>query len=568
MVKAMSRWPSPALTGLASLFLLFTGCGAKPPTPLTVVQADATSPASVQLEVQACAGLYNHKAGGSVLVELDPHDAMWVDELPLKVNETISQADFLNRCVAAFPSCVRYNYKNQQALLPNILTVASVLDAVPMDDGQTTSCNKPTFDAEQVLADKNTPALATQYVFEQYGKKTTGLAMLDPGYDNNPTDLSNPALTTDMSPALVDFVFSQKLFVVYLVNGCIDGNPENAVLSSIVNAGNWSTPLPVYGYNGSWKFMGGDLYEAQTNCLDSHNMGAIASDTGNLSYYSSVKAPITSANVVQQNKPETISYDPTKTYVAFVVGDGDNIGFLMSARHDWIVQRVTDCASAGNACPPLTWTISPHIARLAPDLLRWYYDESHKTGKDYFSLPPSGHLYAYPSSLDAADQDRFVASTEQDARILGVTGTVHWDWYDSWHVAEDEFLPKYATASGTIRGVFPVDVPYSSVAFPWWPVNQFFEVLTGGDGGQVVVFRPREWRGVNDDTMPYFLSPQAFANEIEGYPPGTVTWVYMTSDGGLSLDNAFYPLTKLLPANVQLVSADAAAQLAIAASKK
>ncbi len=567
MAGASFRWMSPALTGLALLPLLLTGCSSPKPTPLTVVQADTTSPASVQLELEACAGLYNRKAGGSVFVEAEAHDPVWVQELNLKVNETIDQATFLSRCVAAFPDCVRYNYKNQQALLPNILTVASVLGAVPVDDGQSMTCSKPVFDAEQVFANMNTPAAATQYVFEQYGKKTTGLAMLNPGYDNNPTDLSNPGLTTDMLPVTVDFVFSQKLFVVYLVNGCIDGNPENAVLSSIVNAGNWPTPLPVYGYNSTWAFMGGDLYEAETLCLDSHNMGAIASETGNLSYYSSAKAPIVDANVVQQNKAETVTYDPAKTYVAFLVGDGDNIGFLMTARHDWIVERVTDCATAGNACPPLTWTISPHLAHLAPDMLRWYYDESHKTGQDYFALPPSGHLYAYPTSMGDADQDRFVASTEEDARILGITGTVDWEWYTTWQQAEDEFLPKYAAANSSIRGIFPVDVPYSSVAFPSWPADQFFEVLSGQGGGQVALFRPREWRGVTDDTSPFLLSPQAFAQEIESYPPGTVTAVYMTSDGGLSLDNAFYPLTKLLPANVQLVSADTAAKLALAASK-
>jgi hypothetical protein len=563
----MAELRSRVLTRLAFLPLLLTGCSHKP-TPLTVVQADATSPAPVQLELQACAGLYNRQAGGAVLVELDPHDAVWVDEVLLKVNKTLSQADFLSQCVTAFPSCVRYSYSQQQALLPNILTVASVLGAVPIDDGQSTSCSKPVFDAEQVFADKNTPALATSYVFDQYGKKTTGLAMLNPGYDDNPTNAASPGLTTDMSPALVDFVFSQQLFVVYLVNGCIDGNPENAVLNSIVNAGNWPTPLGVYGYNSTWNELGGDLYEAQTLCLDSHNMGAIASEVGNLSYYSTVGAPIVKANVVQQNKLEAISYDPGKTYVAFVVGDGDNLGYMMTTRHDWFAERVGDCATAGNACAPLTWTISPHLAQLAPDLLQWYYAQSHQTGKDYFTLPPSGHLYAYPSSMGSADQDRFVSETEQDARILGISGTVHWDWFNTWMEAEDVFLPKYATAGGPVRGIFPVDVPYSFTAFPAWPPEQFYEVLSGGGGGQAVLFKPREWRGVTDDTDPTLLSPQMMANELSGYPKGTVAWVYMTSDGGLTLDNAFYPMVELLPENVQLVSADTASKLALAASKQ
>jgi len=108
-------------------------------------------------------------------------------------------------------------------------------------------------------------------------------------------------------------------------------------------------------------------------------------------------------------------------------------------------------------------------------------------------------------------------------------------------------------------------VPYLFPPFTWWPSTRFFEVLTGADGGQLAVFRPREWRGVTSDSDPTLLSPARMAAEIAGYPPGTITWVYMTSDGGLTLDNAFLPLVPLLPANVQLVSTDTAALLAIAA---
>jgi hypothetical protein len=56
------------------------------------------------------------------------------------------------------------------------------------------------------------------------------------------------------------------------------------------------------------------------------------------------------------------------------------------------------------------------------------------------------------------------------------------------------------------------------------------------------------------------------AEELVGYPPGTVTAIYLTSDGGLSLDNSVYPLIDLLPDTVQLVSSDAAAKLALEAS--
>ena len=556
---------------LALCALVAPACAEKdepsPASQRTVVQIDPQAPPPFQLAVQACAGLHNRKAGGSVYLQTDAHDEAWLTELSLAPGATVSAADFLTACVAAFPTCVRYEYKAQQALLPNILTVAAALGAVPLDSGLGVTCGSVAFDATQVLKDKDTPYLATKYVFDNYVAQTTGLAMLNPGYDQHPSDPAHPAMTAEMGPALVDFVFSQRLFVVFLVNGCSDGDPEKELLSSIVNAGHWPTPLGVYGYNNSWNIAGGDLYEAQTRCLASRNMGAIASETGNLSFFSTRRAPITAPNEVTQNALEPIAYDPTKTYAAFVVGDGDNVQYMMNARHDWFRQRLADCPTPDAACPPLTWTISPHLTRLAPDLLDWYYRQSHQTGKDYFTLPPSGHLYAYPSSLAEQEQDRFVAATEDDARILGVAGTVHWDWNGTWHDAEDHFLPKYAHAEGAIRGVFPVNVPYPLATFPWWPTERFFEVLTGTNGGKVVLFRPREWRGVNDDTNAFFLSPAKMAEELGGYPKGTVTWVYMTSDGGLNLENSFAAVAKILPAHVQLVSADTATKLALASGQ-
>ncbi len=533
------------------------------PGPFTVVQLDPGAPAPFQLAVQACVGLQNRAAGGSVYVDSDSHDAVWLTELGLTPAATVDAAEFLTSCVTAFPDCVRYDYASQQALLPNILTVAAALGAVPVDGSLSVTCGGTAFDAVAELSDRNTPELATRYVFDTYGAQTTGLAMLDPGYDQHPSDPANPSITRDMRPALVDFVFSQKLFVVFLVNGCVDGDPQKELLSSIVNAGQWDTPLGVYGYNDSWNVAGGDLYEAQTRCLDSRNMGAIASETSNLSFFSTRVPAITESGVVMQNALEDVSYDPMQTYVAFVIGDGDNIAYMTSTRHDWFRQRLAACQSG--PCPPLTWTISPHLTRIAPDLLRWYYDQSHQTGNDYFALPPSGHLYAYPTSLAADVQDQFVAATQEDACILGISGTVHWDWAGTWRDAERSFLPKYARASGYVRGVFPVNVPYLLPTFTWWPRDQFFEILTGADGGQLALFRPREWRGVDNDSDPHFLSPSSMADEIGGYPPGTVTWVYMTSDGGLTLDNSFLALAELLPPHVQLVSTDTAATMAIAA---
>lgn len=536
----------------------------------TSVQLDTASEAPLQLAVQSCAGLYNRELGGSLYVVKDNHDEFWLNELQLIPSRVLTATDFLDECIAKFSSCVLYSYEQQQELMPNILTIAAATEAIPLDVGISEACSQVVVDATLELADKNTRYLATKYVFENFIQDTTGLAMHNPGYEVwNPSSVSNPEMTDETPSHLVDFFFSEKLFVVFLVNGCLDGDPEKDLLQDIVNAGYWSTPLGVYGYNSSWMVAGGFLHEAQTKCLDSRNMGAIPTSIANLSFFSSRRPSIIKANQLAQNSPEDITYDPNKTYVAFVIGDGDNVRYIMTTRKDWMLQRLEMCENPDNECPPLSWSISPHLHDLAPDVLEWYYKMAHQTGKDYFILPPSGHFYAYPTSLNEEAQNRFVTETEKDARLLGIHSVVHWDWLDTWHQAEDHFLPKYANGSGDIFGVFTINVPFMFPNFDWWPDDQFFKVLTGNNGGEVAVFRPRSWRGVDnregglgDEALSY-LSPDKMAEELDGYPPGTIAWVYMTSDGGLTLENSLMELVKILPSHVQLVSADTAARLAL-----
>ncbi|UCD85545.1 MAG: hypothetical protein JSU92_04975, partial [Deltaproteobacteria bacterium] len=367
--------------GLAVGFLSTFGCSdddrggevVRYASEFTAVEIDPGAPTTLQLAVQACAGLYNRELGGSIYIQKEAHDEQWLDELDLEPSEVVNALDFLDECVAEFQSCVRYSYDDQQELLPSILTVAAALGAVPLDVGPTVACGDVAFDATLEFEERNTPYLATKYVFKNYIEQTTGLAMLNPGYDLHASDLSNPELTRDMPSAMVDFVFSQKLFVVFLVNGCVDFNPEKELLHNIVNAGVWPTPLGVYGYNNSW-LIGGFLYEAQTRCLDSRNMGAIPTETGNLSFFSTRRPPILDANELEHNDPEDVGYDPSKTYVAFVVGDGDNVRFIMTTRNEWLRQRLSDCEQIDNSCEPLTWSISPHLPYLAPDVLEWYYE--------------------------------------------------------------------------------------------------------------------------------------------------------------------------------------------------
>ena len=44
--------------------------------------------------------------------------------------------------------------------------------------------------------------------------------------------------------------------------------------------------------------------------------------------------------------------------------------------------------------------------------------QAHKTRTDWFVLPPSGDLYAYPSLMEPSDQANFVQNTERDAELM------------------------------------------------------------------------------------------------------------------------------------------------------
>jgi hypothetical protein len=86
------------------------------PGPFTLVRLDPSAPAPFQLAVQACVGLRNRAASGSVYVDADAHDAVWLTELDLVPTTTVDAAGFLASCVTDFPACVRYDYASQQAL--------------------------------------------------------------------------------------------------------------------------------------------------------------------------------------------------------------------------------------------------------------------------------------------------------------------------------------------------------------------------------------------------------------------------------------------------------------------
>ena len=256
-------------------------------------------------------------------------------------------------------------------------------------------------------------------------------------------------------------------------------------------------------------------------------------------------------------------YNSSKTYIMFVMGDGDNVAFLESSRRQWMQKRVDLCAQDPSylGCFPLVWSLSPHITHLAPDWFDWYYSKARETGHDYFMLPPSGDLYAYPGEFPPDVQDKFVQNVENDCKIMSTSGTIEWEWIGHWQSALENYYPRYNT-NGIIKGIFTVNVPYNLPIPTLFKHDEYYKMV----GDNVALFRPREWRGTEQGEVPFskhnFLSIDEMAAEINGYAPGTVTYIYLTSDGGGSIDNV-YDLVPKLDEHVMVVNQDALANLAI-----
>jgi hypothetical protein len=265
--------------------------------------------------------------------------------------------------------------------------------------------------------------------------------------------------------------------------------------------------------------------------------------------------------LLQTPTPRGVAFNKSKTYMSFIIGDGDNVAFVKSSRRAWFEQRAAACAVA--ACFPLLWSLSPHLLKLAPDMLRWFYNASLASRADWFVLPPSGHLYAYPSLMSAADQAAFVAATEADCVLMNTSASVAWEFMGTWGSAIASYFPRYAT-QGVVRALFAVNVPYM-VPVVDFALHEFFKVL-GGGASPVVLFRPSEWRGTsvgaNPFEHPFLLSAAEMAALINAYPAGTVSHLYVTSDGGANITDLF-DLVALLGEHVSVVDHVSLAELAI-----
>lgn len=226
-----------------------------------------------------------------------------------------------------------------------------------------------------------------------------------------------------------------------------------------------------------------------------------------------------------------------------------------------MLDRVARCSKDPARCFPLSWSSSPHLLQVAPDWAQWFYNQSYQTGRDYFVLPPSGHLYAYPSSMGDRDQASFVAKTEEDARLMGTNSVVAWEWFGTWGKAIKQYFPQYSQ-KGVVQGLYAVNVPYM-IPIAEFGLKQQFKVL--GEKQNVVLFRPNEWRGAGSGGKrgnAGMFTKEEMAKKINSFKKGTVAAFYTTSDGGLDFD-LVYGMVQLLDEHVEIVNHNGLVEMAL-----
>jgi hypothetical protein len=206
-------------------------------------------------------------------------------------------------------------------------------------------------------------------------------------------------------------------------------------MTTILQNNPWAKPVAVYGYGDTYP-IAGDIFEAETDCTKEHSMGQIATTgVNNLSFFAR-KRSINSPLLQNKNIQVKEVFNTSKTYVSFVMGDGDNVAYVKSSRRDWMLQRTSRCNEQTKdnylECFPITWSLSPHLLHFAPDIIEWYYQRAAETANDYFLLPPSGDLYSYPSEFPEALQVNFVENTSRDCYLMNTSGTVHWEVSLRW----------------------------------------------------------------------------------------------------------------------------------------
>ena len=228
-------------------------------------------------------------------------------------------------------------------------------------------------------------------------------------YDRALTDLYprlNPNLMAILPPdrlPLRDYLIATRTFVFYEPQGVLASPAELAATQRVLAALPHGTPILGWFDNPT-------LTEENAFIqLASHYGKAVfgSQDVPNLSVLTAYGRNETRT---QPAPPPTPALE-NKAYLVVAVPDGDNL--------DFIAHRLRELWSeAERGTFPITWSLSPLLAGLAPPYLDYLYGSA--TPDDRFVLGPSGAGYAYPDYFGPGDLAPYLESTARYANATGM----------------------------------------------------------------------------------------------------------------------------------------------------
>jgi hypothetical protein len=95
---------------------------------------------TTQISVAVCSGLFNRDTSisGAAYLLYSQDDLDWLEDTDGITNPDItSPSDFISICLASpvANGYLRYNKTSQATIVPNIITMAAMVNAVPLEDG-------------------------------------------------------------------------------------------------------------------------------------------------------------------------------------------------------------------------------------------------------------------------------------------------------------------------------------------------------------------------------------------------------------------------------------------------
>ncbi len=276
----------------------------------------------------------------------------------------------------------------------NLVTVmAGIRDAVIA--GPDTAANLHAAYGLQVLFDYGSSNWTS---LDPAGAYDRALAELAPSCDRNLLAILPPDRF-----ALRDYLIATRTFVFYQPQGVLALPGELASTQRVLAA--FPRGIPILGWFNSPTLTEENAFIQ----LASHYGKAVigSQDVPDLS----VLTAYGRNEVRAQPAPPATPPLENKTYAVVAIPDGDNLDFIEHRmRALW--------AEPERGTLPLTWSLSPVLADLAPPYLDYFYGSA--TPADRFVMGPSGAGYLYPDYLGPGDLAPYLQTTARYANLTGM----------------------------------------------------------------------------------------------------------------------------------------------------